>query len=96
MSVPVQNPINQVPIVGGETLIPWTWNLQQQSEITECHFEKHLFQFYAETLFFTSPSIHLTCSHLVTIIRNCDDQTGHCHYCCMLRCPFQIYLPERC
>lgn len=34
MSVPVQNPINQVVIVGGETLIPWTWNLQKEEEIT--------------------------------------------------------------
>jgi len=34
MSVPVQDPINQIVIVGGETLIPWTWNLQQESEIT--------------------------------------------------------------
>ncbi|MCK4784632.1 MAG: tail fiber protein, partial [Desulfobacteraceae bacterium] len=28
------DPINQVPIVGGETLIPWTWNLQKEEEIT--------------------------------------------------------------
>lgn len=34
MSVPVQDPINQVVIVGGETLIPWTWNLQDENEIT--------------------------------------------------------------
>lgn len=34
MSVPVQNPINQIVIVGGETLIPWTWNLQKEGEIT--------------------------------------------------------------
>lgn len=33
MSVPVQDPINQVVIVGGETLIPWTWNLQDENEI---------------------------------------------------------------
>jgi len=34
MSVPEQNPINQAVIIGGETLIPWTWNLQTQTEIT--------------------------------------------------------------
>jgi len=34
MSVPVQDPINQIVIVGGETLIPWTWNLQKEGEIT--------------------------------------------------------------
>jgi len=34
MSVPVQDPINQIIIAGGETLIPWTWNLQKADEIT--------------------------------------------------------------
>lgn len=33
MSVPVQDPINQIVIVGGETTAPWTWNLQQENEI---------------------------------------------------------------
>ena len=32
MSVPVQDPINQIVIAGGETTAPWTWNLQQESE----------------------------------------------------------------
>lgn len=34
MSVPVQDPINQVVIVGGEIVLPWTWNLQKEEEIT--------------------------------------------------------------
>jgi len=34
MSVPVQDPINQVVIAGGETVLPWTWNLQDEDEIT--------------------------------------------------------------
>ncbi len=34
MSVPVQDPINQAVMIGGETLIPWTWNLQTEDEIT--------------------------------------------------------------
>lgn len=33
MSVPQQDPINQVPIVGGESTLPWTWNLQIASEL---------------------------------------------------------------
>lgn len=34
MSVPVQNPINQVVIVGAEVVLPWKWNLQKEEEIT--------------------------------------------------------------
>jgi len=33
MSVPEQDPINQIIIVGGETTAPWTWNLQKEDEI---------------------------------------------------------------
>jgi len=33
MSVPVQDPINQFIIAGGETTGVWTWNLQKESEL---------------------------------------------------------------
>ena len=33
MSVPVQDPINQIVIAGGEITAPWTWNLQQENEL---------------------------------------------------------------
>jgi len=33
MSVPVQDPINQFIITGGETSGPWTWNLQKEEDL---------------------------------------------------------------